>query len=138
MGISDWSSDVCSSDLTRDERPFAPAAFGADRGGEQNCPAGEALRRLDDVADLDRRGTGHATRQPAAEPLHQRSRVLVRDRLSHASASREVDLAVGAHYACPARRLGAFGDDAEDVGVMGRARFTDLWPPAPAELDRHK
>src|SRR3546814_19736590 len=86
MRISDWSSDVCSSDLpilvkdirqhrhrnvalqTRDERPFAPAAFGADRGGEPNCPAGEALRRLDDVADLDRRGTGHATRQPAAEP----------------------------------------------------------------------
>src|SRR3546814_20363524 len=118
MGISDWSSDVCSSDLTRDERPFAPAAFGADRGGEQNCPAGEALRRLDDVADLDRRGTGHATRQPAAETLHQRSRVLVRDRPSSESASRAVDIAVGTHLAFQARPPGGFGDPPEELGGM--------------------
>src|SRR3546814_10468636 len=30
-----------------------------------------------------------------------------------------------------------FGDDAEDFGVMGRARFKHFWPPAAAEIDRH-
>src|SRR3546814_14444029 len=63
MRISDWSSDVCSSDLQcpapgafeileRRTHAAAPQAAGLDLGGRDQCPqSGETIRRDQPMAD---------------------------------------------------------------------------------------
>src|SRR3546814_1868414 len=63
MRISDWSSDVCSSDLRRDRgrRPFPPPRKAAGRGGAAACAQPLSVHRNAPPA-LWRRGDGRIAR----------------------------------------------------------------------------
>src|SRR3546814_10573115 len=61
MRISDWSSDVCSSDLSCDHGLFLLACALADLGLEQECVLGrDDLARLETRHDLDATGAALA------------------------------------------------------------------------------
>src|SRR3546814_19548353 len=86
MRISDWSSDVCSSDLAifDEERKFLPVAAmfehaGVGAEGDRDAERLGARHRLADVAKrhadlvLDRRGID-ALAEPLANPLERHER----------------------------------------------------------------
>src|SRR3546814_11410951 len=67
MRISDWSSDVCSSDLTSDDQPSTRIACVLSRADRHDTP--------DNIADIvgDQQGAGlvdhHADRTPEGMPV---------------------------------------------------------------------
>src|SRR3546814_5165184 len=61
MRISDWSSDVCSSDLFRDKNALSPAG----RGPERATPYGRRIPRRTDLQRLQRRVDLHSRRHGA-------------------------------------------------------------------------
>src|SRR3546814_7318934 len=86
MRISDWSSDVCSSDLVqkrlRVDRQRLPVA-GADRGGLRLADVPAADRRRLFRADYP--GARARLRDPANQPAGHDRRLQRPDRLSHAA-----------------------------------------------------
>src|SRR3546814_7981225 len=72
MRISDWSSDVCSSDLDGGEREPVGGGRGADPAGRAELALvegrGEALERLDAARGFGREE--FEMRQPQIEPAH--------------------------------------------------------------------
>src|SRR3546814_4535669 len=85
MRISDWSSDVCSSDLRLQRRGIIPAARGRDRGLHR---AGLLPDRL---GELSRR-KAELLHQPEGFALLDRPRLLVVAKKKHARAGVVADL----------------------------------------------
>src|SRR3546814_2222099 len=86
MRISDWSSDVCSSDLGEDAGQVGPGT----RLGEELAPELVAAQDLGDPGPLlllagvgEQRGQDDAHRHPAGDPARQGQRVARRLLLPH-------------------------------------------------------